>query len=59
VVRLTAAEYEAVRAHPRRFVVAHEHSTTHATVIERHDDYMVVEKLGEAGETAEKLDPRS
>jgi len=59
VLRLTVEEYEAVRADPRRFIVAPGHPTTHAEIVERHDGFLVIEKLGEAGETAEELDPRS
>ena len=59
VLRLTIDEYEAVRAHPRRFIVAPDHPTGHARVVERHEGFVIIEKLGEAGETAEELDPRS
>jgi hypothetical protein len=59
VLRLTREEYEAVREHPRRFIVAFGHPLTHARIVERRDEYLVVEKTGEAGEVAEDLDPRS
>ena len=59
-VRLTPGEYEAVRANPRRFVVAAGHEVLRAEfVAERHDDHLVVEKVGEAAAVAEDLDPRS
>jgi hypothetical protein len=56
----TVAEYEAVRAHPKRFLVlpGHEHTDT-ARVIERNSRFFVVEKLEEEGEIAIEHDPRS
>ncbi|MGN6431820.1 MAG: hypothetical protein ACTHNB_13990 [Gaiellaceae bacterium] len=60
VVEATVAEYEAVRANPRRFLVfpGHEHADT-ARVVERNSGFVVVEKLEEAGEVAIEHDPRS
>jgi hypothetical protein len=60
VIEATVAEYEAVRAHPRRFLVVpgHEHTDT-ARVVERNSGFLVVEKLEEAGEIAIEHDPRS
>jgi hypothetical protein len=58
VLRLTLAEYERVREHARRFVVAPGHESGPAEVVERHDRYVVVEKEGEAGQIAGELDPR-
>ena len=53
-------EYERVRTNPRRFVVIPGHEVTRAeSVIERHPDYLLVEKIGEAASVAEELDPRS
>lgn len=59
VVEVTASEYERVRAHPRRFVIVpgHEHGEAE-TVVETHPGYAFVEKLDEAGQHAEKTDPR-
>jgi hypothetical protein len=60
-VRLTIAEYEAVRASSTRFFVlpAEEHlSPAVERVVERYDRYWVVEKIGEAAEVSEELDPR-
>jgi hypothetical protein len=60
IIRLTLPEYEYVRDHPRRFVVAVGHEFPEAeTVVERHEDYLVVEKRGVSGAEAERLDPRS
>jgi len=58
VLELTVTTYERIRAHPRRFVVApgHEQSGAEA-VIETSPGYVVVEKLGEAGEIAAGTDP--
>ena len=60
LVELTLAQYEAVRADPRRFVIVHGHEVPDVeVVIERHGEYSVVEKVGEAGHEAERRDPRS
>jgi len=59
IVRLSVNEYERVRAHPRRFIVAVGHEQPEIeTVVERRDDYLVVEKRDEAGAVAEHTDPR-
>jgi hypothetical protein len=58
VVRLTLTEYEHVREHPRRFLVAPGHDTGEAEIVETHDRYVVVEKEGETGKIAAELDPR-
>jgi len=51
--------YEAVRDHARRFVLIPGHQREgFERVVEEHPDYLVVEKLGEAGEVAEDTDPR-
>ena|SRR5947209_6571146 len=60
LLKIPLTEYERVRQHPRRFIVrlGHEVPAVEA-VVERGEDYLVVEKRGEAGEVAETLDPRS
>jgi len=61
MVRLavTTTEYERVRASGDRFVVARGHDDPSIeVVVESFDSYVVVEKLGEAGEVARKTDPR-
>ena len=59
LIELSLADYEAVRAHPRRFFLLATHELLEVErVVERHDDYHVVEKLGEAGDIAERTDPR-
>ena len=59
LLEVTLGQYEAVRNRPRRFLVlpAHEDGDL-ARVVERHAGYVVVEKVGEAGEIAEEQDPR-
>lgn len=59
LVGLTLAEYEHVRADGRRFLVVDGHEMPEVErVVERHDHYLVVEKLDEAGRLAEESDPR-
>ena len=57
IVRLTQADYEAIRAHARRFFAAPGHEMTEHVIAE-YPDYDVVEKSGIAGEIAEATDPR-
>jgi hypothetical protein len=59
IVRLTFDEYEQVRQQPRWFLTAPEHewialNAGVGEVRERHDGYVVVEKIGVAGEVAEE-----
>ena len=59
-IELTRAQYEAVRDDPRRFAVAHGHEDPDvAGVVERHERFVVVEKLDHAAEIAVEHDPRS
>jgi hypothetical protein len=52
-------QYEGVRAHPRRFVVAPGHEEPRfELVVERQPRHVVVEKRGQAGAIAEATDPR-
>ena len=47
--------YRRVREHPRLFFVLPGHQDPELErVVETHDDYLVVEKTGEAGEVAER-----
>jgi len=50
--------YEDVRAHARRFVVAHGHENPGESIISSTPDYLVIEKVGTEGNTAEALNPR-
>lgn len=60
IIELTVEEYEAVRAHSRRFVVAigHQQPEVERVVVEK-PRYLVVEKRERAGEVADRTDPRS
>ena len=59
LIELRTRDYERIRAHPRRFLIAPGHDVPGAEVIvETHDNYVVVEKVDEAGEVAEETDPR-
>ena len=57
---MSPADYEAVRAEPRRFVVlpGHEAGTDVERVVERQEGFFVVEKRGDAAREAEQTDPR-
>ena len=57
-VRLTVAEYEAVRANGTHFLVAP--NDDHVVLeLERQERYWIVEMIGWAAEVSEKFDPRS
>ena len=56
-VPLAREEYEEVRAHPRRFLVALGHEGEAQTVARR-DGYAVIEKDDVAGRIAVETDPR-
>ena len=59
-LKATLSQYEAVRAHGDRFLIAPQHSLPEIEiVVERRDGWWVVEKQGEPAELAEELDPRS
>jgi hypothetical protein len=61
MIELTRAEYEAVRANPRRFALLAGHEMVEVeTVVETHERYIVVEKNEEVeAEVVEDTDPRS
>ena len=51
--------YEAVRDHPRWFVIVPGHQREGLErVVQEHTDCLVIEKVDEAGEVAEDTDPR-
>jgi hypothetical protein len=56
---ITIADYEAVRASGRRFVVAPGHEEEDEEIIEKAPAYFVIEKVGEQGRIADSLQPRS
>ena len=58
-VSATLDEYEAVRENPRAFIVALRHLYPEVErVVDENRRFMIVEKLDNAGEMAEALDPR-
>jgi hypothetical protein len=59
-VSISIDEYEEIRGNPARFFVlpGHEDESVER-VVERNERYVIVEKIGEAAEEAEQLDPRS
>jgi hypothetical protein len=60
-VLLRGEEYEAVRAHPARFLVApgHEDLTAGEVMVQEADRYTVVEKRGGEREIVEGMNPRA
>jgi hypothetical protein len=59
MLELTRAQYEDMRAHPRRFAVLPGHEDTRVEkVIVREPGFVLVEKDGEAGRVSELNDPR-
>jgi hypothetical protein len=61
IVPLEIHEYEEIRSDPRRFLNARGHEAAArgaAIVVEERDNYVIVEKIGHAGEVAEALDER-
>jgi hypothetical protein len=59
-VSISIAEYEEIRETPERFFVlpGHEDESVER-VVERNERFVTVEKVGDAAEEAEELDPRS
>jgi hypothetical protein len=58
-VPLSRDDYQRVRGEGDRFVVKPGHEVPAIEVVlERHPDFLVVAKKGEAGEASEALDPR-
>lgn len=59
-LRVTAEQYEAVRANPRRFLVLPRHEMEEAEhVVEDHGAYRVVEKPEDVAHIVEGRDPRA
>jgi hypothetical protein len=60
LVELTIHEYEGIRSHPRRFVVAPGHELPDVeTVVATRTGYLIVEKRDQAGSVAAQTDPRA
>ena len=58
-MELTLGEYEELRSHPNRFAVLPGHVLeTVEHVVDAHDGYVVVEKVGPAAAYAAEVDPR-
>jgi hypothetical protein len=58
-IALREDEYERLRRIPTHFAVRPGHEIADVErVVERHDGFVVVEKLGESAKTAIRLDPR-
>jgi hypothetical protein len=59
-VEVQLRDYEGIRAHPARFLVAVGHlwSPEAEQLIDENAGYWVVEKFGDAAEAAEESDPR-
>ena len=60
IVALRLSEYEQVRKDPRWFAClpGHERSQNWSRVVSEGEGYVVVEKVGDAAEIVEALDPR-
>jgi hypothetical protein len=57
---LTPAQYESVRADPTQFVVLPQHFTPEIEVlVTENEGFWIVQKVGDAGDYVEELDPRS
>jgi hypothetical protein len=59
IVLMRLAEYRAIRANPRLFLKVPGHEAAAqgwGRVVERHDNYVVVEKVGIAGAVVEQLE---
>jgi len=59
LLELSVEEYEEIRANPRRFVVQRGHELPDFERVVEQESYSIVQKVGDAGEVAERLDPRS
>ncbi|MGH2882508.1 MAG: hypothetical protein ACRDPA_07380 [Solirubrobacteraceae bacterium] len=60
MLALSFHDYEDIRKHPRRFLVATGHERLDVeVVVARQPNYLVVQKTGEAGQVAEAADPRN
>jgi hypothetical protein len=59
LIDVSVRDYERVRSHPRRFIVAVGHDVPEVeTVVEAPGKYVVIEKGDQAGRKAEANDPR-
>jgi hypothetical protein len=59
-IPMTVEAYEAMRQNPARFAVRPGHELSGVErVVEEHEGYVVVEKIGQAKEIVERHDPRA
>lgn len=58
IVRLTRAEYEDVRADPKRFLMVPGHQEADDLVVRQEAEFVVIEKRGEEGALAARQNPR-
>ncbi len=59
LIELTPREYEQIRTDPRLFALANGHQMPEVEeIVERHPRYLVVQKVGNAGEVAQRRNPR-
>jgi hypothetical protein len=58
VVRLARAEYEEVRAEPKRFLMIPGHQEADDLVVHEGAEFVVIEKRGEEGALVAEQDPR-
>ena len=58
LVRLDLDEYEAIRSHPTRFLIARGHTYSSGRAVDEGEDYLVVEKERVAARVARDTDPR-
>jgi hypothetical protein len=60
LIALSRAEYEAVRANPRRFAIVPGHEVAEVEpAVEQHERYAVVETHADTSPIAERTDPRA
>lgn len=59
IVLLARAQYEEVRAEPKRFLMVPGHQDADDLVVEEAAEFVVIEKRGEEGELVAEQDPRS
>jgi hypothetical protein len=59
-IELSIEQYEAVRDVPTHFIVKPGHELAdEERIVDSHGEYLIVEKIGHAGQRATDLDPRS
>ena len=59
IISLRREEYEAMRAHPKRFVMVPGHQEADDRLVLEAADFIVIEKRGKEGDLVAARDPRS